>query len=395
MVRTTVDILNSALEKVAEIKNLYPLNRDGMVLRYSKELSDYGKCTFRVRKDDSLFTTYGDILIPHRYHIRIRRGGVVVWQGAIVDNPSRNRNYIEVRGAEYLYYLDKVLIKRTSAVGFGGTAPSSDIGKHYRIFSSGTMATAVSTIVTEAIASFGSSHILSDLTVGTVDNPNYPKNFTTGAGAALTGAWSFSNDVVLQFDYHSVLYVLKQFGIYASADFEVTDALVFNFRSFLGNKAHSTTFLYSTTGNIVDYDLPRLGSRVVNDLIGIGTTPTGTVLHAHKTDETSKLDYGLLQGASAFSDVKDNNALGVRLSEELRLTSSPTVSPVNLLLNERVYPVGVFGVGDIVNVEIKDGAIDYQAPRRIVGYTVNLHDTGRELTTIQTNAPRDEDIGGV
>lgn len=389
-----VEILNSALEKVAHIKNLYPLNRDGMILRYSRELSDYGQCSFRVRKDDPMFTTLGDVLVPHQYHIRIRRNGSTVWQGAIVDNPSRNKNYIEVKGAEYLFYLDKVLVKRTSAVSYGAIVPSTDIGKHYRVFSSGTMSSAVSSIVTEAKAAFGSNHILSGLSVDTINNPNYPKNFATATGAPLVGAWNFSSNVVLQFDYHSVLYVLKQFGIYASADFEVTDNLVFNFKNFLGNKSQHLTFLYGTTGNIVDYDLPRYGSRVVNDLVGIGTTPLGTVLHAHKTDEVSKNVYGLLQGAAAFADVKDNNALSARLAEELRLTSSPTVSPVNLVLNERTYPVGIFGVGDIVNVEIRDGAIDYKAPRRIVGYTVNVHDTGRELTTVQTNAPRDEDIGG-
>lgn len=395
---TTVEILNSGREKVAVIKNLYPINRDGMVLRYSKELSDYGECTFRIAKNDPVLTQYldtlGDILVPHQYHVRVRRGGTIVWQGAIIDNPSRNKNYIEVKAAEYLYYLDKVLVNRTSAVSFGGIAPSEDIGKHYRIFSSGTMATAVSDIVGEALDVFGANHILADMAEDVIDNPNYPKNFSTSAGVPLTGAWSFSSDVVLQFDYHSVLYVLKQFGIYASADFEIDDDLHFNFRSFLGNKNQALTFFYGQNGNIVDYDLPRYGGRVVNDMTGIGTTPTGTILHAHKTDEASKDLYGLLQGASAFTDVKDNNALSARLAEELRLTSSPEVSPINIILNEKLYPAGQFGVGDIVTVEIKDGAIDYRAARRIVGYTVNLHDTGREITTIQTNAPRAEDIGG-
>lgn len=365
-----------------------------MVLRYSKELSDYGTCTFRVRKDDPIFTNYGDILVPHQYHIRIRRGGATVWQGAIVDNPSRNKHYIEVKGAEYLFYLDKVLIKRTSAVSYGGIAPSSDIGLHYRIFSSGTMASAVSTIITEVVAAFGSNHILGTLTTGTIENPDYPKNFLDSGGSPLTGAWSFSNDVVLQFDYHSVLYVLKQFGIYANCDFEIDDTLTFNFETFLGNKDHSKTFLYSTTGNIIDYDLPRYGSRVVNDLVGVGTTPDGTILHAEKTDSVSINTYGLLQGATAFTDVKDNNALSARLSEQIRLVSSPTVSPINVVLNEKGFPIGTFGVGDIRTVKIVDGAINYTAPRRVVGYTVNLHNTGRELTTVQTNAPRDEDIGG-
>lgn len=390
---TTVEILDSSLNLVAVVKNLYPINGGGMVLRYSGELSDYGFCTFRIPKNDPLFATYGDVVIPHQYHIRVKEGNIIVWKGAIVDNPNRNRYYQEVKAAQYLFYLDKVLVKRTSAVSYGGIAPSQDIGLHYRIFSSGTMAAAVSAIITETIAAFGEGHVLSGLLIGTINNPNFPNNFVDSNGRALTGPLIFSSDFVMQFDYHSVLYVLKQFGLYVNCDFEIDETLHLNFETFLGTKRFDLTFFYGTTGNIVDYNLPRYGSRVTNDLVGISTTPDGVILHAEKTDDTSKGTFGLLQGATAFADVKDANALTARLTEQLRLTSSPTVSPVNLVLNEKSYPIGQWDTGDIVTVKIVDGGIDYFAPRRIVGYTVNQHNTGRKLTTVQTNAPRDEDIG--
>jgi len=391
---TVVEILDGSLDRIAVVKNLYPIDDQGMVLRYSKELSDYGTCTFRITKNDPLFTSYGDVIMPHQYHVRVVRDGSVVWHGAIIDNPHRTKYYVEIKAAEYLFYLSKRLIKRTSAVAYGGTAPSSDIGLHYRIFSSGTMATAVSAIITETASTFGAGHVLSGLTVGTIDNPNYPDNFTTAAGAPLTGAFTFSSDVVLQFDYHKVLYVLQQFGIYTNCDFEIDENLNFNFRTFLGNKSQAVTFLYGTTGNIVDYDLPRHGERVANDLTGIGSTPAGVILHAEKTDETSKNQFGLLEDAVAFADVKDNNALTARLAAQLRLTSSPEVSPINLVLNEKADMFGTFGVGDIVTTNINDGPNVYKGPRRVVGSTVNLHNTGRELTTVQTNVQRDEDVGG-
>lgn len=391
---TTVEILDRSLNRIAVVKNLYPINIDGMILRYSKELSDYGTCTFRISKNDPLFTNYGDVIVPHQYHIRVMEGESKIWQGAIIDNPSRNRHYVEVKAAKYLYYLSKRLIKRTSAVAYGGTAPSSDIGLHYRIFSSGTMATAVSTIITETASTFGSDHVLSGLTVGTIDNPDFPANFTDSTGTQLTGPLTFSSDFVLQFDYHKVLYVLQQFGVYTNCDFEIDDDLNFNFRTFLGNKAQAITFLYGSRGNIIDYDLPRYGDRVANDLVGIGTTPTGVVLHAQKTDEDSKIQFGLLEDAVAFADVKDNNALAARLAAQLRLTSSPEVSPVNLVLNENSNMYGTFDIGDIVTARIDDGPNQYDGPRRVVGYTVNIHNTGRKLMTVQTNKPRDEDIGG-
>lgn len=53
--RYTVEILNKSLEKVCELRALYPINSQGMVIRYSNELSDYGTCTFRVQTKDPVF----------------------------------------------------------------------------------------------------------------------------------------------------------------------------------------------------------------------------------------------------------------------------------------------------------------------------------------------------
>jgi hypothetical protein len=393
MARTIVEILDSSLNKIAEIKSLVPLNKNGMVLRYSKELSDYGRCTFRISTSDNLFTSLGDFVIPHRYHIRIKRSNVIVFQGAIVDNPQRNKDYVEVRGAEYEFYLNKVLIKRTSAVGYGEVAPTADIGLHYRIFSSGTMDAAVTALVTEAKTALGSTHLLNSITLGTIENPDYPTNYSDTSGTALTGAWNFNSSVVLQFDYQTVLYALKAFGVYAQADFQLTPALVFNFKKFLGTKHPELTFQYGTRGNIVNYNAPRLGSNMINDYLGIATAPDGTVLHAEKTDSTSSNYYGLMQGAVAFSDVKDQNALTARLGEDLALVKDPANSPLNLTLNENGYPLGQYDIGDLVNVKIIDGAINYQAVKRVVGISVNVHNTGREVITLQTNNPKAKDLG--
>lgn len=387
MVRTVVEILNKSLERVAVIKNLYPLTKTGMVLRYSKELSDYGRCTFRVRSDDPILDELGDVLVPHTYNVRINRGGTTVWQGAIVNNPQRTGNFIEVEAYEYLYYLDKVLVRRTSNNPATGQADGI-----YRVFNSGTMASAVTTIVNNAKADFGSNHPLANMTVGTVENPNYPSGFTNGT-TTLTGAWSFSSSVALQFDFHSAYYVLKAFGIYTSSDFEIDETLTFNFKKFLGNKQNNMTFQYATRGNVIDYNCPRLGRRMVNDLWGIATDSVGKVYHLEQKDTASVNLYGKLEDATAYADVKDNNFLRARIIQDLRFSKNPDESPINLLLNEKGYPLGQYDVGDIVPVKIKDNVIDINARRRIVGITVNVHNTGREITTVQTNRPRDEDLG--
>lgn len=383
---TVVEILNKSLSKVAEIRNLYPLNKDGMILRYSKELSDYGKCTFRVKSNDPIFDTLGDILIPHTYNVRIKRGGTTVWQGAIVDNTQRNKIFIEVEAYQYLYYLDKILIRRTSNNPATGAADGI-----YRIFNSGTMDSAVTTLVNNAITDFGSPHPLAAMTLGTIENPNYPVGFTDGTNA-LSGAWSFSSTVQLQYDFQTVYAVIKAFGIYTNSDFEISSSLVFNFKKFLGTKQSSVIFQYDTRGNIVDYSVPRLGRRMVNDLWGIATDTSGRIYHIEQADSTSINAYGKLEDATGFADVKDANFLRLRTAQTLPYTDQPD-GPINVVLNENGYPLGQYDVGDIVTIKIKDNVINVNQRMRVVGVTVNLHNTGREMITVQTNTPRDADLG--
>lgn len=387
--KTVVEILDNDLNKIAEVKALYPITKAGMVLRYSRELSDYGTCLFRVSTKDPILDQFGDILQPHKYHVRVRRGKVIVWQGAIVDNPARNRNYVEVKAHEYLYYLSKILIRRDA-----DNPTTDDDESNFRVFSTGTMASAVQTIFQNAITDLTSNHILAAAAVGTIENPNYPDNFLDSTNHPLTGGWTFNDDVTVQFDYHSALYVLKSFGIYSNADFELTTDLVFNFKKLIGQRVSGITFTYSRVGtNIVDYNFPRLGQRMANDLVGIATDDKGNVLHASKVDTTSVNLLGRLQDARAYTDVKNQNLLDSRMANEIRLTVDPDESPITIVLDENAYPINQFNLGDILWVKVKDHVINYEKERRVVGWTVNVHNTGRELTYVQTNQPAPNLLG--
>lgn len=391
MSKVRVEILDLSLNKIAEIKNLYPINKQGDVLRYSQELSDYGTCMFRVQTNDPFLTANGDILMPHAYNIRIKEDGVTRWSGVIIDNPVRNRDYVEVTGAEYDFYLDKVLIRRDSETIAG------DGKDNYRTFSTGTMSAAVTDLVTKAKTDFGTVHPLASLTISSanIENPDFPLNFKNSSGVALTGGWNFSTDVTLQFDYHSVYYVLKAFGLYANCDFEIDESLNFYFKKYIGNKNTGLTFDYGVQGNIINYNLPRLGRRMVNNLWGIAADTDGKVLHANQVDTASINTYGLLQSSKAYADVKDLNFLKSRMAEELQFTKDPTTTPVNVVLNENATRMGSFGLGDMVTVRIKDHIIDFNQPRRIVGITTTIHNTGRKIIVCQTNAIRARDAAGV
>lgn len=387
-----VEILDVSLDVITPVRALKPFDNNGTILQFSKELSDYGSCRFRISAYDDMFDNYDDILKPHEYHVRIREGDTVVWQGAITANPKRNKSFIEVVANEYEFYLGKKLVHRTSP-DINGT---SDI---YRIFKTGTMSTAVTAIMNETIADYAAStHVLKNMTLGTIENPDYPPGMTSDydAKTALKGAWSFGEGTkakpgpTLQFDYHNILYILKAFGMYTYSDFKIDKDLKFNFKKFYGNNLlKDLVFSFGEQGNIIDYNLPRLGQGQVNSLTAIATDPNGVILHKNLTDDASIKKYGLMQDVAAYADVKSQSCLNARATAELPLVATPDETNAIVYLNENGFPLGMYDIGDLITVKVKNKGIDFNQIRRIVGITVLLNETGRLSTAIQTNIPRD------
>lgn len=391
----TIEILDTSLNLIAQIKNPQPLDKSGTLLMYSKELSEFGQCRFRVSAFDPILTQYGDILKPHQYHVRIRRNGATVWQGAIIENPRRTNQFIEVIAAEYEFYLSKILVNRSSNDPSTGTANGI-----FRIFNSGTMSAAITAIMNETITtlkqSTNSASILSGMTLGTIENPNYAPNMTDNLGASLTGAWNFTANLQLTYDFQTILYILKNFGIYSYSDFYIDNNLVFNFKKFVGNNLHyDVNFTFSKhNSNIIDYSLPRSGKRMVNDIIGIATDSNGVILHKEHTDQSSVTTFGVMQGVAAYSDIKDAGILDARVTAELPLVSSPSENSITVVLNETAaYPLGLWDIGDLVTVSITNNAVAFNNIMRIVGVSVSVNSTGREITTVQLNIPQSWQYG--
>ena len=394
-----IQILDNTLKHIATIINPLELDKSGTIIEYSKELDSFGQCKFRVSAFDQVLAQYGDILVPHQYHIRILRNGALVWSGAIINNNKRSTQYIEVIGAEYEFYLSKILINRSSNDPATGTANGI-----YRIFSSGTMATAVTNLINESIVTWNIStnktSPLSGMTVGTIQNPNYPPNMTDDYGKALTGAWTFvpvttTGGIQLTFDFNTVLFAIQQMGIYSYSDFYIDNNLVFNFVNIHGkNVSKNVNFTFnksastSAQSNIVDYNLPRFGSRMVNSIYGIATDTNGVILNSPQSDQTSISKYGLMQGVAAYTNINDQGILNARTIAELPLVSSPDTNNAIVVLNETTaYPLGQWDIGDFVTINIQNTGVNFNKVMRVVGVSVSVNSTGRETTSVQTNVP--------
>jgi hypothetical protein len=372
-----VDILDRSLNYKATVRNLVKLNPEGYFLHYTNRLSDIGTCRFRIGKDDPILASEGDILKPLKYHVRIKRFGVVVWQGVIVKRPARNKRFIEVEARTYAYLLSRVLINHDAADGNGG--------ENYRTFKSGTMAATLQTLVTEAKSRMGAP--ITSLSVGTIDNPNFPADYKDNNGTALSGSWTFSDTFQIKVDYRDLLYVIRLFAVYADCDWEVDKDFVLNFRTSIGNTKSNMVFTYGEFGNIEDYDAPEDGDAMANFLQGVAADNQSLIIHAEQSDEASIAEFGRIEAVAAYGDVKNKNLLMSRLRQELVQVKTPDPE-LHFTTNDRAYPLGQYGIGDTVTVKISDGAVSVDTTRRIVGLDVDVHLTGKEKIRAITNKPR-------
>jgi hypothetical protein len=377
-----VDILYRDLTYRATIRNLVSLDGQKHFLEYGQSLSGIGKCKFRIGTKDPILSSEGNILQPFKYHVRIKRFGVTIWQGVIVRVPRRNHNFIEVEARTYLYLLDRINIRHD--------APDGNGGENYRTFKSGTLADAITTLINEAKADMGAP--LSSMTIGTIDNPSFPADFKDSAGSTLSGPWTFSNTFQLKFDYRSTFYVIQMLATYGNFDFEATSGMVFNFKNYIGNKQPQLVFSYlrdhPERNNLEDYDAPLDGNQMANFLQGIAADNQNIIIHAEQSDQASINDNGKIMGVAAYGDVKNINLLNARLKQELTQVKTPDPE-LHLVPNDRGYPLGQYGIGDTVSAKISDGIISVDSLRRVVDIDIKVHVSGNEDIRLITNKPRD------
>lgn len=377
-----VEILDKNRNPITVVREFVEIDKQHNYLDYTKRLSQWGTAKFRVGTKDPALTSLGITFMPFMYHIRISRFDVVVFQGILYNVPHRNKLWIEIEAVSYMWLLDHRRIKHDAETVAG------DGKDNYRTLSTGTMQSYLTSFITET-ATYNPASILAGMTVGTIENPSFPAGYTKASGAPLTGAWTFSSDMILQFSYVSVYYVISQLALYGISDFELTTGLVFNFKKFLGNKQTNLMFEYGQYGNIEDFDVPYIGKSMANDIIGVAATPDGKIIHTQKTDNASTGIYELLQATAAYKDIKDKNALNTRIGESLRYSNTPE-GDISILLNDSAYPLGTWDVGDQVTIKVGLGAISYLKEKRIVGYDIKVNLNGKESIYLHTNDPRPE-----
>jgi len=353
-------VCNSSGAKIARVKNLVHLQKNSTnVLEFSDYLSSWGSLKFRVQTKDPIASQgYFD---PYKYHVKLYRNQKLVWAGIIVNNPSRNHNFIEVEAYTYEWLFTRIPI----------ATPSTD---KERVFNTGTMATAVTTVFNEGKAI--SSSPISTYTLGDIDNPNYPWNGQP---------WNFTDVYVMNFYYNDLFTVLSSFADVTNADFEVTPDKVFNFKSRIGSDRLDIVLKYGKSGNVDDYDSPLDGGGYTNDMLILSRNETGAAVIKNEQSSADQFPtYGRLWSTVSLDEEIAQDILNSK-SKNIYKASAELDNQVNMTLNDKALPIGTYQLGDRITVQIDDGPVQFNHVRRVVGWRVNVTDTMVERATIITN----------
>ncbi|MCK9463786.1 MAG: phage tail protein [Proteobacteria bacterium] len=285
-----------------------------------------------------------------------------MWAGVIVNNPHRNHEFIEVEAYTYEYLLSKIQVKHSTA-------------KDSRIFDSGTMATAITTIINEGKAVTSSP--IASFTLGTITNPNYP--WVSGT------AWTFTSTYSMEFPYCNALQIISSFADITNADFTVSDSKVFTFKPTIGRDRTDISLRYGRGGNVSDYDAPLDGGNLSNDLIVFSLDKAGTNLISSSAMDTSTFGtYGRLWRSIPINDQLEQYQLNAKVGNLFKLDKSPDTQ-ISLVLNERAMPIGTYDLGDTISIAISDGPIAVNKTARVIGWRCFVTNTGVESVSILTN----------
>lgn len=244
-----------------------------------------------------------------------------------------------------------------------------------RTFNSGTMSTAVTTIFNEGKAI--SSSPIASFTLGTIENPKYPWDGTTD--------WVFTDTYVMSFYFNNIFQAISSFSDITNSDFMVSPDKVFSFKKRIGQERTDISLLYGRGGNVDDYDSPLDGYNFCNDLVVMSRNETGAnVIKTEPSDSSSYSKYSRLWSTMSLDETIAQKMLDSK-GKNYFSANNAVDNEISLVLNEKAMPIGSYNLGDTLKVIIKDGPINFNNTRRVIGWKCFIRDNMVERTTIITN----------
>lgn len=344
--------------RIAEL----PLNG----LRYSSVLNGAGELSGTLPlpvNDPDLAQIYNDAVDEVRRQIVVERDGVPVWCGVVWASPYEDEGQTrDVRAAETWSYYRKRTI---------GTR---------RVYKATDQLTIARQLVTDANAVSGGDI---GVTVGT-ETCGVTREF----GAEV---WERKN---VAEEIEAMTELANGFDFSIDPSWDTSGNLVKNLRFWYprkGRRFDLTGHVFEVgRNNVIGWDWPSDGTRYANRIIVTGAGDGQATKSAVRTNTDATLavsaggpGYPLIEEVISESQEAVQATLNARANKALNTFSQPVVVP-RLVVRGDVDPIfGAYTIGDAVRFICQPG-LSPRFPegvdtyRRIVGWTVNVDDTGSE-----------------
>lgn len=149
------------------------------------------------------------------------------------------------------------------------------------------------------------------------------------------------------------------------------------------------TLEYGEDTAFTRYAMQLQGKYIANDLLLTG--PEGAV-PVNAVDTVSRDTYGLMQRSEQYSEARTQDELVDRADYILQIRKRPKFIPTVVMHSNEFDPFnGPFNLGDVFQVVIDDGYVQYDTPMRWVGFQFSLSSQGKVTVTLYLNDLRELD----
>jgi hypothetical protein len=162
-------------------------------------------------------------------------------------------------------------------------------------------------------------------------------------------------------------------------DFEVTPAR--RWKTFYPEKGVATDYIFEYGKNMGNLSFSGDSSDVISEITGLGAGEgRNRCMAVWRATETLN-EFGLLQRAEEFENIKHYDAMSARVRSALRFSKYPRLQP-QMTFETDDPPFGSWTLGDRIRVVADYGYIDINRIMKVVAQNVQVSDEGHEAIQV-------------
>ena len=350
-------------------------------LQYSRVINGVSQAYWEMQIQNPVFTQEledGSFFnfIDNSYYVLIERNGTVVFRGEIDEMPPA-----DTKGGsnDSLGAMDRIAFRASHKLDQARNivvTPDADSALYIRSFDDVSVGTAVQTLMTEAIGKSNSP--LSDVTIGTIENPYNEQ----GEEIKIT--------LAQQFEAYDTLTVIDALAYVSNADYWLDENNTFNFVRYKGQEQPNAIFRlhFGESGNNLSSIKVNINKREMANKVIVYGAGTGTeVKFGEATDTAHQTKYGLKEKLVPRRLLDTDDVVDAYAKSKLDELTAPG-NVVVFTPTQQHEPLLGFDLGDIITVDVNWFIYKFIKKLRVEGITTYLNQEGSEFFSYNLSVPK-------